>query len=402
MTKAPQGRGLYRAKVANQHHRVTFVELFFDLVFVFAITQVSHALTEHYSLAGAGQALFLLFAVWWVWIYTSWAMNWLNPDHTAIRLMLFVLMLAGLLVSVSIPEAFGHRGLTFGLAYAFMQVSRTIVICLAIPKSKKGESRNFRRILVWLCVSALFWIAGAFSHGETRIALWIVALGLEVIGPFAMYWTPGLGVSSVRDWNIEGGHMAERCGLFIIIVLGESILITGSTFAKQAMTQTSVAAFLVAFTGSLAMWWIYFDKGATLGEQQITHAADPGRLGRLAYTYMHLPIVAGLVVAAVADDFLLAHPVQKAELPSALSIVGGPALFLAGVVGFKCCLRGWLQLSHLVGLAAFAVLFIVARYWVAMAQIELAAWAVAILIVVSVWERLSLTGVIGWPRKGRA
>jgi low temperature requirement protein LtrA len=390
MSTEHRPRGAFRAKVANQHHRVTFVELVYDLVFVFAITQVSHSLVEHYSAAGAAQTLFLLLAVWWVWVYTSWAVNWLNPDHFAVRLTLFAMMLAGLMMSASIPEAFAHRGMVFGLAYAAMQVGRAAVVYLIVPASSGGVHQNFLRILIWLVVAGLFWIAGAFTHGETRVVLWIVALGIEIGGPLVRFWTPGKGASSLHDWNVEGGHMAERYGLFVIIALGESILVTGATFAKETMTLTSVAAFLVCFFGSIAMWWIYFDKGAELGARQLASLEDPGALARLGYTYMHLPIVGGIVLAAVSDDFVLAHPMEIVDVAHAWAIVGGPALFLAGVVGFKYTLRGWYQPSHLVGLAVLLFLFTAPMFGIAITQIALAGLAALVLIVVSVWERLSL------------
>lgn len=390
MSTEQRPRGAFRAKVANQHHRVTFVELFYDLVFVFAITQVSHSLVEHYSVAGAGQALFLLLAVWWVWVYTSWAVNWLNPDHFTVRLTLFAMMLAGLLMSASIPEAFAHRGLVFGLAYSGMQIGRAAVVCLIVPAASGGVQQNFRRILIWLVFSGVFWISGALAHGETRVVLWIVALGIEIVGPLVRFWTPGIGASSLHDWNVEGGHMAERYGLFVIIALGESILVTGATFAKQEMTQTSTAAFLVCFVGSIAMWWIYFDKGAELGARQLSTLEDPGALARLGYTYMHLPIVGGVVLAAVSDDFVLAHPLDIADTAHAWAIVGGPALFLAGNIGFKCALRGWFQPSHLVGLVLFLLLFAAPMLGLAISQIALAALAALVLVMVSVWERLSL------------
>jgi low temperature requirement protein LtrA len=390
MSTAPQGHGAFRTKVANQHHRVTFVELVYDLVFVFAITQVSHSLVEHYSGVGAAQTLFLLLAVWWVWVYTSWAVNWLNPDHFAVRLTLFAMMLAGLMMSASIPDAFAHRGLTFGLAYAAMQVGRAAVVCLIVPASSGGVQRNFRRILIWLAFAGVFWIAGAFAQGETRVVLWIVALGLEIVGPLVRFWTPGLGASSLHDWNVEGGHMAERYGLFVIIALGESILVTGATFAKEAMTPMSISAFLVCFVGSIAMWWIYFDKGAELGARQLSTLEDPGALARLGYTYMHLPIVGGVVLAAVSDDFVLAHPATMADTAHAWAIVGGPALFLAGNMGFKRALRGWYQPSHLVGLVLLLFLFSAPMLGIPVSQIVLAALAALVLIMVSVWERLSL------------
>lgn len=378
---------LMRERTAGGHHRVTYVELFFDLVFVFAITQLSHTLLEHFTPLGVLEVAILFLAVWWVWIYTSWITNWLNPDRTPVRIGLFGLMLAGLVLSTSIPKAFDERGLAFGVAFAAMQVGRTFFMFRAVPATEAALKRNFLRILVWLSTSGVFWVAGGFADGHDRLLLWGVALAIEYAGPAAGFRTPGLGRSSVQDWAVEGGHMAERCALFIIIALGESILVTGATFAKLAWTPETIGAFLVAFAGSLVMWWIYFHKGAEAGAHSISHARDPGRVARLAYTYLHLPIVAGIVVVAVGDELVLAHPSGHADIKSVLSLIGGPLLFLIGVILFKHTIHGRLQLSHLVGIAALAVL---APFGSALSPLILSAVTTAILLVVGVWEAISI------------
>jgi low temperature requirement protein LtrA len=378
---------LMRERVEGGHHRVTYVELFFDLVFVFAITQISHALLEHFTLLGVLEVSILFLAVWWVWIFTSWITNWLDPERTPVRALLFVLMLAGLVLSTSIPGAFEERGLAFGIAFAAMQVGRTLFTYWAIPSDRPALKRNFIRILVWLLASGIFWIAGGFAHGHNRLLLWGLALTIEYASPAAGFWTPGLGRSSVNDWTVEGTHMAERCALFIIIALGESILVTGATFAKLAWTPTNIGAFLVAFAGSLAMWWIYFHKGAEAGAHNIAQARDPGRVARLAYTYLHMPIVAGIVVVAVGDELALAHPDGHSDARTVLSMVGGPLMFLVGVILFKHTIHGRLQLSHLAGIAALAVL---APFGRLLSPLFLSAATTAILLVVGAWEAISI------------
>ena len=138
--------------------------------------------------------------------------------------------------------------------------------------------------------------------------LWAAALLVETTAPAFGFWVPGLGRSTTEDWDVEGGHMAERCGLFVIIALGESILVTGAKFASLTWTPTTVAAFVVAFVGSVAMWWIYFNVGAERASRNIAASSDPGRIARLSYTYLHLPLVAGIIVAAVGDELVLSHP----------------------------------------------------------------------------------------------
>src|SRR6202034_88628 len=146
--------------------------------------------------------------------------------------------------------------------------------------------------------------------------------------------------------------MAERCAGFIIIALGESIVVTGATFADLAWTGATVTAFMSAFIGALAMWWIYFHKGAEAGSELISKSSEPGRLARLAYTYLHLPIVAGIILSAVSDELVLTHPADHSDLKTVLSAIGGPLLFLIGTILFKHSIRGWLQLSHGVGIVA--------------------------------------------------
>ncbi len=376
--------GLLRSRAT--HARVTFVELFFDLVFVFAVTQLSHTLLEHLSLSGALQTLFLLLAVWWVWMYTCWFTNWIDPDKPAVRTLLFALMLAGLLMSAAIPNAFGHEGLLFALAYTFIQVVRSVFMIVATRKHDPVNHRNFQRITTWLAVSAVFWIGGGLAEGNVRAAAWVFALSLEIGGPFIGYFVPGLGRSNTTDWKVDGAHMAERCALFVIIALGESILVTGATAASLPATTAATCAFLVAFLGSVAMWWIYFNIGAERGSREITGSADPGRYARAVYTYFHIPIVAGVVVCAVADEITIAHPGGHMELPAAIALLGGPALYLAGNLFFKRASAKNYPLSHLVGLGLLAV---IAPFALLLTPLALGTATTAVLITVAVWETRS-------------
>jgi len=376
--------GLLRSR--DTHARVTFVELFFDLVFVFAVTQLSHTLLEHMTVGGALQTLFLLLAVWWVWMYTCWFTNWIDPDKPSVRMLLFTLMLAGLLMSAAIPNAFGHEGLLFALAYTFIQVTRSLFMVWATRGHDPVNHLNFQRITTWLAISAVFWIAGGLAEGYERVAAWIVALSLEIGGPFVGYFVPGLGRSNTTDWKVDGAHMAERCALFVMIALGESILVTGATAASLPATTPAVCAFVVAFLGSVAMWWIYFNIGAERGSREITGSADPGRYARAVYTYFHIPIVAGIVVSAVADEITIAHPGGHMDLPVAIALLGGPALYLAGNLFFKRASARNYPLSHLVGLGLLAV---IAPFALSFTPLALGAATTAVLITVAVWETRS-------------
>ncbi|WP_395675167.1 low temperature requirement protein A [Inquilinus sp.] len=387
MNQAAGHRNLLRQRQGHEHGKVTFVELFFDLVFVFAITQLSHSLLKDLTLLGALHTGLLFLAVWWVWIYTSWVTNWLDPERTPVRLLLLVLMLAGLILSTSLPEAFAEKGLAFAGAYVFMQVGRSLFMAVAVRRHSAGNFRNFQRITAWLVLSALFWIAGAFAEAEVRLALWAAALAIEYVSPSLGFWTPGLGRSTTADWDVEGGHMAERCGLFVIIALGESILVTGATVAELELTAGTLAAFVTSFIGSVAMWWIYFDIGAERGSHTIAGSDDPGRLARIAYTYIHLLIVAGIIVGAVADELVLAHPGGHLEAGTAAALLGGPALYLVGNTLFKWTTAGRVPLSHLAGLILLAGLV---PGTVVLSPLLLGVAVMLILVLVAVWERLSL------------
>jgi low temperature requirement protein LtrA len=382
-----QRGALFRPIVPNQHSRVTYAELFFDLVFVFAVTQISHTLLGRFTPLGALQTTLLFLAVWWVWVYTSWITNWLNPERTPVRILLFLLMLGGLVLSTSIPMAFESRGLWFAIAYASMQVGKTVFLLVSTPQSRPVARMNAVRITAWLSLSAIFWIAGGLAEGHSRLVLWAVALGIEYISAAARFWIPKYGASSVADWVIEGGHMAERCAGFIIIALGESIVVTGATFSELAWTTETVTAFVSAFIGSLAMWWIYFHRGAEAGSELISKSSEPGRLARLAYTYMHMPIVAGIILSAVADELVLKHPADHSDLKTVLSAIGGPLLFLVGTILFKHTIRGWLQLSHGAGIVALGVL---AWFASGLSPLMLSILTTVIMIIVAAWESISL------------
>jgi low temperature requirement protein LtrA len=382
-------KNLLRPRGGHDHARVTFVELFFDLVFVFAVTQLSHGLLAHLTLLGAVETGLLMLAVWWVWIFTSWITNWLDPEQRPVRVMLFVLMAAGLVLSASIPQAFGSRGLAFAMAYVFMQVGRSLFMLWALGRHDLNNFRNFLRITSWLTAAGVFWIAGGLADAEQRLVLWAIAIAIEYLSPAVGMWVPGLGQSTPQDWRIDGPHLAERCAGFVLIGLGESLVVTGATFADLAWDRFVVEAFIAAFLGCVAMWAVYFNIGAERASHQIATAADPGRLGRSGYTYLHLLIVAGIIVSAVADEIALTHPHGHADVTAVLVIVGGPALYLLGTALFKRLTAPNVPLSHLVGLGLLLALGTAGGL---IARLHLATATTAILIVVAVWEWTSLKG----------
>ena len=387
---SPGKPSLLRTRDGHDSGRVGMVELFFDLVFVFAVTQLSHGLLAHLDAAGALRTGFLLLAVWWVWIYTSWVTNWLDPEKVPVRLMLLALMLAGLVLSASIPKAFGEHARWFATAYVVMQLGRTLFMLWAV-RGTPVLRRNFLRILVWLAASALLWLAGGFAGDGQRWAFWLPAMALEIVSPLLYFRVPGLGRSTTADWDVDGSHLAERCALFVIIALGESLLVTGATFSGlEAFDWRHGCAFVAAFVGSVAMWWIYFDTGAERAHHRIVHSDDPGRQARSAYTYFHLPIVAGIIVCAVADELVLVHPDHAGSAGIAM-ILGGPALYLIGTALFKWVTnsRKLPPLSHLAGLALLAALVLPAFSHV-LSALQLGLATTGVMVLVAAWETLAL------------
>lgn len=374
-------RGLLRGG-GNRHQPVTTVELFFDLVYVFAITQLSHLLLDHLTIHGALQTLLLLLAVWWAWTYTTWFANWFNPDRRAVRLTLFGVMLASLLMSSSLPEAFGERGLLFAGAYVTMQVGRSLFI-IAASAEDPGLRRNFQRIICWAAAAGLFWVLGGFAEDSRREILWIVAVIIDCSGPAAGYVVPGLGRSTTHDWMISGSHMAERCQLFLMIALGESILVMGVTFADLEHTTSVILALVFAFCGSVAFWWLYFDQSAEAAGERIAADADPGRIARSAYTYAHLPLVAGIIVAAVGDELVIHHPTGHADEAIVATVVGSTALFIFGHLLFKRAAFGVFSQPRLIALPALALLALGGKE---RSPIVLSALSTAVVVAVILWD----------------
>ena len=387
-TSGPPQTPLMRVSHSQMESRVSRLELFFDLVFVFAITQLSHNLLSHFTPLSGLHTLLLLMAVWWVWMSTTWVTNWLNPETGPVRIMLMVLMLVGLVLASAIPEAFAEKGLLFAGSYALMQVGRTIFALWAMWRS--DQRANFMRILSWASVSAVLWVAGGVAADGWRLGLWLTALALDYIGPLTGFVTPGLGASTTHNWTISGEHMAERAGLFIIIALGESVLVMGATFAELPLVASSVITMTVAFVGSVAMWWIYFVANAEAGTRVISESSDPGRIGRVAYTYSHVPIVAGIVLMAVGDELVLAHPNGHISPQLVLTVLGGPLLFVIGNLLFKWLVTGRVPASHVVGALLLGALALTSGL---LSPLWLALLATAALVGVGVWEGTVTTAI---------
>jgi low temperature requirement protein LtrA len=370
----------------GDEQRATSLELFFDLVFVFAITQVSHLLLEDLSWRGAGRALLALLVVWWAWNYTAWVTNELDPESGPVRLLLLGVMLACLVLAVAIPDAFGERALLFAGAYVAIQVGRHTFLTFAAASRGTLERERAGRILTWFVVAGVLWIAGALAETEARAVFWVAALLIDFGAPLVFYWVPGKRRLPSSTWEVATSHFAERFQLFVIIALGESIVITGATVAGLELNAARLTAFGLAFAASAALWWLYFDYVAGIAERRLELAEDRTKLARDGYTYLHAVLVAGVILSAVGDELVIAHPTDELSHAELAAVVGGPALYLLGHVAFRLRMAGsvsWRRLGGALGCVAVGVVGL------AVSALAVQALLVAVLVAVLVLEQLA-------------
>jgi len=370
----------------GEEQRATSLELFFDLVFVFAITQVSHILLDDLSWRGAARALLALLVVWWAWNYTAWVTNELDPDAVAVRLLLLAVMLLSLLLAVAIPGAFGAHALLFAVSYVAIQVGRHALLTFAAADRGTLERERAGRILTWFVASGVLWIAGALAGPDARPALWLAALGVDFLAPLVLYWVPGRKRLTSATWDVSTAHFAERFQLFVIIALGESIVITGATTAQLELDTARLTAFALAFAGSAALWWLYFDYVARIAERRLELAENRTKLARDGYTYLHALLVAGVVLSAVGDEIVIAHPTDELSHAELLAVVGGPALYLAGHALFRLRMAGSLSWKRLLGACACLATALVG---LVASALVVAALLVGVLVGVIVAERVA-------------
>ncbi len=375
-----------RRRDAGEEQRATALELFYDLVFVFAITQVSHLLLDNLTWAGAGESALVLLVVWWAWNYTTWVTNELDPDSMGVRLMLMGVMLATLLMAVAIPEAFGDHALLFAGSYVAIQVGRHTFLTFAAADAATIERERAGRILIWFAASGVLWLAGGLADGSWRVAVWLAALAVDYCAPLALFWVPGRPRLSSATWQVETSHFAERFQLFIIIALGETIVLTGATTAELELDAARLTALALAFVSTAALWWLYFNYVAGIAERRLELAEDRTRLARDGYTYLHVVLVAGIVLSAVGDELVVAHP--TAVLPSAeiVAVVSGPAIYLLGHVLFRLRMAGSLSWRRLLGALACLAIGGVATF---ASALVVAGLLVAVLIAVIASEHIA-------------
>jgi low temperature requirement protein LtrA len=311
----------------REGERVTPLELFFDLVFVLAITQCTALIADHPTWEGLAQGMLVLGVLWWAWVGYAWLTSVIDPEEGAVRLVFFVAMAALLIAALSVPEAFDDLGLTFALAYGIFRVGQIALFMLASP-----EDDALRHSVIGLALSTAVGVGllatASLFDGWAQGALWALALFLDMAGPYFF---------GAEGWTLVPGHFAERHGLIVIIALGESIVALGIGAAGELSLGIGAVAVLGVALAA-AFWWIYFDVVALVSARRLSEA-EPGRiqneLARDSYSYIHLALVAGIVLVAFALKVAIGHDHEHLHAEPALALFGGTALYLLGLVAFR-------------------------------------------------------------------
>ena len=367
----------------EEEQHASYLELFFDLVFVFAVTQVSHLLLGDLSWRGWARSGLVLLVVWWAWNYTTWVTNMLDPDAIPVRLLVLAIMFASLVMAVAIPDAFESRALLFAGAYVAIQVGRHAFLTFVVATPGSQAREPALHILIWFVASGVFWLGGGLASGDARIALWLVALAIDYVAPFVLYRVPGRTRLAPSAWDVETSHFAERFQLFVIIALGESIVLTGATTSGLSLDVARMAAFGLAFLSTAALWWLYFSYVASIAQRRLQLASDSTTLARDGFTYLHAVIVAGVIVSAVGDELVIKHPTGTLPTPELVAVVAGPVIYLLGHVLFRLRLAGTLSGKRLG--AAFACVG-VGLLGLVVSALVVAALLVVVLVVVIALE----------------
>ncbi|MEH0932275.1 low temperature requirement protein A [Micromonospora sp. CPCC 205558] len=385
-----EGRGAQLLRPPTSSGRATFLELFFDLAFVVALTRVSQrfaALGDDTGWAlvlGFGRTLLLFLALWLIWSHTAWITSRYEPERPVIQAVVIGTMFAGLIIAVTLPRAMEERALPFTVAYLMVMVVRPLVIAAAL----RGHPRRLVpiRLAVWASVSAPLWLAGALGPDDLCLPLWVAALAVDY-GAWALGWPlPRLGVSKVARWRIAGTHLADRYQQMFLIALGESILVIGVVFSGADYSKLRAAAFAVAFATSALLWRIYFHCAGLLLTDALGRVVMPARLG-LASERTHLLIVLSVLVTAVGYELVIDHPFGRMRPSWLLFVVGGPMLFLLARVRLEYEVFGRISRSHLIGVVALLLCTPVLVLWAPMIGLSIVAGVLAVVALVDALGR---------------
>jgi low temperature requirement protein LtrA len=350
--------------------RVAPLELFFDLVFVFALTQVTLLMSNDPTWEGLGQGMLVLALLWWAWAAYAWLTNYIAADEGLERLLMFAVMGAFLIAALAVPEAFGDDALLFAIAYAAARWLHIFIFAEANDDVDTGQA--IVRLARTALPAPLLLIVGALLGGTAQAVIWIVAMAIDFAGPY---------VFGVRGFRVSAGHFAERFALIVIIALGESIVAIGAGLEGEVDGGVLVAAAL-GLTVACALWWAYFDVVALVAESRFrqTHGDERVKRARDAYAYLHLPMIAGIVLVALGVKKTIGDVDHALETVPAVALFGGIALYYAAHVGFRLRNVGSLNAARLVALLVCLALIPLGTEVDALVSLALAAAVTSTLI----------------------
>jgi low temperature requirement protein LtrA len=377
VTDSAHPRRRVTAVLRGDQEQVTPLELFFDLVFVLAITQCTALMAANPTWGGLGRGILVLGVLWWSWGGYAWLTSVVDPEEDLVRLVMFAAMAALLVVALCVPDAFGSTALLFAIAYAGVRVAHIALFLFA-----SRDDPSLRQSVVGLAGSTAIGtgllVAASFAGGILQVALWALALALDMGGPYFF---------GVEGWKLVPGHFAERHGLIVLIALGESIVAIGVGAQAHVDAGVVVAAVLGMAVAS-ALWWLYFDVVALVAARRLAHAT-PGRernaIARDSFSYLHFPMVAGIVLVALGLKKTLGHVAEHLQLVPAVALLGGTALYLVAHLAFRWRNVHRFDLSRLVAASACLALVPAAVDLPALATLGILA---AVLLILIGYERV--------------
>jgi low temperature requirement protein LtrA len=305
---------------AEEERKTSYIELFFDLVFVFAFTQVTALILEDTSIEGFLRSALVLAMVWWAWSAYAWMTDAIDVENSVTRLIMFAAMAAGFFMALSVPDAFQDEAAWFAVAYFVARVLQTTLYAWGV-REYPGQLRAVARLTPWFLVAALVALVGGFADPDYRAWIWLASLAIDVVGTLTV---------ARGEWRISPSHFAERFALIVIIALGESIVAIGIGTSDLERDSTYALSVVVAFAGVAALWWAYFDFTAVAAERSLRRASPAARgpLARDVFTFFHYPVVLGIIFYAVAAKKTLEHPVDPLSDAGRWSLGLGIAMFL--------------------------------------------------------------------------
>jgi low temperature requirement protein LtrA len=369
---------------AEREQRVTPLELLFDLVFVFAFTQVTTVLSDDPTWSGLGHGLLILAALWWAWAAYAWLTNTVDPEVGAVWGAMLFAMAAMFVAALAVPDAFGRHGVVFGVAFLIVNVMHLTLYAL-VARDDRDLLAAILRIAPFALSGAALIVAAGFVHGTFRPLLWLAALAVGLFGPL---------FSDLSGWRLQPAHFVERHGLIVIIAIGESLVAIGLGARDTRLGASVIVAAVLGLVVVTSFWLAYFDFFQIRGQQILADRSGAQRTGlaRDVYTYLHLPMVAGIILFAFALKATLAHVGEDLDTIQALGLCGGPALYLFAYVALRFRVARTLGGGRLVAAVACASLWPIAVVVPAL---------IALTLVAMVWVALHAYEIIWW-REARA